>query len=681
MTRYPRTILISILIIFFSSFLLYPKSLNEISANREEIIDQDTKNLRAISLKILQEKLLDHDKSKTFPDELLTLSGLKTIIGYIVDNTNNDIIIFGRLDRRQPAMYIEDIVIALRNAWLKYAVLKSNTIAYSFPGCSIDPNPETIKRLQLIAQKIMASSSFERIEQELKAWKRICNEKQNVRVMGIPFDTRFARIMVEADYDMKCIVDGTDELNIPGLTSLADMKLEIIRQAIVNNRQITISPVSMDRFWFYPGANIYEEDQGIVLIKECPVTLLTEEMYVRAGGRYTPGHRADSLAKIFAESFSILYDAVEYERPIYRELENLFRLVALAKIIKFKSAHLEAGLDIDYLLERFQVSEEPVDKTLPGRSAVKEFEHCQDSGMGSRTAKLWMPSCGGVSVNIQPEPTNFVKNSTGMLSNLKARILNSRPAKTDLSWEVPETKEGLLSDNETSARIFDINNRNENFSTLSIKLDKDGAYQVFSGTNDPIYSSHKAIDIFRTVKARMNGTDLKKIVHFHLDKLPNIDKREAFKTTISMQAKRFEDVRLEVIDCDSRLIAKLTSAGEIKIDKIANSITYSTQGRFKNWYTFSFNFLSKVAGKIYQITLFVYAKTYELAHAFLQHLKSYVSPQNFKPIYLPDKVNEIFNEMKKTHNLKKGDIRIKVKDELDEIEIGKIIPRLEWRYV
>ena len=680
MTRSPHTVLISILILFLSSFVLYPNGLNENFAKREDFASQDTKIIRAISLKILQERLSNYNNSKSYPEELLRFTYVKTIMGYIIDKANNDIIIFGKIDPRQPAIYLEDLVIALRNAWLKYSPLKGNTYEYSPPGCSIDPNPDTIKRLQSVAQKITTSTSFERVEQQLKAWNRICNEKQNVRVMGIPFDTRFARVMVEADYDMKCIVDGTDVLNIPGLTSLSDMKLEIIRQAIINNQKITISPVSMDRFWFYPGTNIYEEEQGIVLIKQCPVTLLTEEMYIGSSGNYTAGYQADPLAKTFAESFSNLYGRVEYERPIYKELENLYRFVALAKIIKLKSANLEEGLDISYLLNSFQVSSEEVKKSLPGRSAIKEFQQRQEIDGGNKTAQLWMPSCGGVSINIRPEQANFFQNSAGMLSDLKARILNARRSKNDLSWDVPETKEGLLSNIENSARILDINNRNENFSTLSIRLDKDGSYQVFSGTSDPIYSSHKAIDIFRTVKARMNGTDLKQTVHFHLNELPSVDKREAFKTTIKMQAKKFNDVRFEVIDCDSRLLEKFTSPGEIRIDKTANTITYSTQGGFKNWYTFSFNFLSKVAGKIYQITVFVYAKTYELAHAFLQHLRSYISPQNFKPINLPDKINEIFNELKKSHNLKKEDIKIKVEDEFDEIEIGKTPLIVEWRY-
>ena len=109
--------------------------------------------------------------------------------------------VFGKVDTTSPDLYLEDFVIALRNAWWKYASLKGYTYYYSAPGCSIDPNPKTIQKLQQVGGKILSTSG--EVESSLKQWHAICSQPQKVRVLGIPFDSRFAKVMVDADYYMK----------------------------------------------------------------------------------------------------------------------------------------------------------------------------------------------------------------------------------------------------------------------------------------------------------------------------------------------------------------------------------------------------------------------------------------------------------------------------------------------
>ena len=96
--------------------------------------------------------------------------------------------------------------------------------------------------------------------------------------------------------------------------ALADMTLNEIRRAILQGEQISISPSSMNRFWFYPGKNIYEEDQGIILIKECPVILLTNQMYLTKSGQIIDVSDIDVLAQKFAEDFTKYYSAIA-EKP------------------------------------------------------------------------------------------------------------------------------------------------------------------------------------------------------------------------------------------------------------------------------------------------------------------------------------------------------------------------------
>jgi hypothetical protein len=400
---------------------------------------------RALSLRVLQERLTACQGKGSCPLELTQLAGINRVYGYVVDEVNHDIILIGRVDNRLPHIYLEDFIVALRNAWLKYAVLKGNTYYYSNPSCSIDPNPEVIQKLQAIGGKILGNPSTSDMEKGIEAWHKICRFPQKVRVMGIPFDTHFAWVMVKADYDMKRLVAGSDSLSIPGLISLSDMTLSKIKSDIVQGRPTSIPLSTMNRFWFHPGENSYKENKGIVIIKNCQVTLLTEEEYLHKSGKIAGKGRPNTMAQEFASNFTARYAKIAKQRPIYAELENLFRFVALGKIINFKSPQKEAALDLGYLLNHCPIPKKSVSRHLEGRSNVKHFEHRQDLQGGYKIIQLWLPSCGGVSIEIEISQKDFVKDTTGKLSELRAIVLNDRPTPDALFWDYPRKKVGVKS--------------------------------------------------------------------------------------------------------------------------------------------------------------------------------------------------------------------------------------------
>ncbi len=193
----------------------------------------------------------------------------------------------------------------------------------------------------------------------------------------------------------------------------------------------------MNRFWFYPGKNEYTEDTGIVIINQCPVILLTEEEHLCEGGGAVGKGHPNPLAQEFTETFSALYPEIANQRPIYTEMENLFRFVALARIIKFKSPHKAAGLDLEYLLSHYRIRKITIKHELPGRSNVKEFKHRRDFDGGYRIAHFYLPSCGGVEISIEIDQENFAKDTTGKLSKLRAAVLNARPSPEAFAWDFP----------------------------------------------------------------------------------------------------------------------------------------------------------------------------------------------------------------------------------------------------
>jgi len=392
----------------------------------------------AVSLRVLQERLGACMANGNCPHELLNLGGLTKIHGYVVDDANQDVILFGEVDSEVPPLQTEDFVIALRNAWLRYSTMEGNARYFSNPGCSIDPDPRVIGQLDDIKNWFRANNSGHGGDDAIQNWQQVCEQPQGVRVLGIPFNTRFAKVMIDADYYMKKLVNGSVQVGVAGFESLTDMTMKKIREDVVNNRPISVRIGGLNRFEFIPGGNTYLEDEDIVFIEKCPVTLTTEEEYLSTKGDQIGGTgQADPLAQQFADSFSVHYDEIAKKEPIYLELEGLFRFVALAKIMKEKGR----TLNLDYLLERFPVPENPVASTLPGISHVKDFEHRWDYQGGSRIAQFWLPSCGGVSIGINANPENFQQQR---MYELRETILQARPSLASLIWPFGKKRRNSL---------------------------------------------------------------------------------------------------------------------------------------------------------------------------------------------------------------------------------------------
>ncbi|TKJ36896.1 hypothetical protein CEE37_14365 [candidate division LCP-89 bacterium B3_LCP] len=390
----------------------------------------------AVSLKVLQSKLQQQELIRHLPEDLVKVAGLNRLVGYVVDEGNHDLIIIGLRRSGWSPVYLEDFVVSLRNAEMKYAEQQGHIYYYSHPGCSIDPNPDTLRRLKEIAQQINDTQTTEGINQFIEKWFSVSKELQTVRVLGIPFHTRFAKVMLQADYDMKSLVNGTDCPGVPGFKSLINIRFDEIQQAVRNSQPIQVSFVGMNRFWFYPGENHYLAGDGVCLIQSCPVTLLTEAAYIAASGQVTYTGSKDSAALEFTESFTRCYDQIAECLPIYRELENLFRWVALANMIEHKKSRREAGLDLDFLLNDFPVMETRVAERPEGQPAVKEFKYKREVPGGYEIVQFWSPSCGGVGIDIRGNDEDFSRLPAESSHRIRQSVVMDRPSRKYLTWPV-----------------------------------------------------------------------------------------------------------------------------------------------------------------------------------------------------------------------------------------------------
>lgn len=388
---------------------------------------------RAISLRSLQEHAEKCSDTAQCPG-YDTFFGLTKVFGVVIDPTARDLVIVGQVDPELPTLYTEDFVVALRNVWLKYAEHRGNTTIYTSLGCSIDPDPRVVEELQKL--DLGSNSSSSQRSQLMERWHSACRSPQEVRVLGMPFNTRFADVLVQADYDMKRLVDGSDSLEIEGFTSLSEKALAEHKAHALEGRAGELQMGFLNRFEFVPSECPYHQERGGYFLDDCPVQLITEEEYLKKTGVISGTGQANPLAQEFCEEFTAAYGEVARARPIYAEMEGLFRFAALAKLIHHKQDELAAaGVDLAYFLETYPIAENPVESTLDGISNVLEYQHRDKVENGYREWSVWLPSCGGVSIAYELGKNLIARQNAARWAILLLRAaLGQRPSMNTLFW-------------------------------------------------------------------------------------------------------------------------------------------------------------------------------------------------------------------------------------------------------
>lgn len=331
-----------------------------------------------------------------------TLCGITRLCGYIPDADNKDIILLGVVDPDLPPLHLQDLVVAMRNVWGGYDRISGRIRYYSDPGCSIDPNPAVIAQLRDFEMTHAEASTPEAAQKRIEEWKAIGSQPQKVRVMGVPFDSHFAKVMVDADYYMKRIVNGSVKLPVDGLMSLSDLDIEAQRQAIRKGKTTLELGGSLSRFWFSPGESTYEVREGATILRSCEVKLLTEAEFLNEHGVIAELGHADPSADKFAHIFTSKYDQIAAQRPIYRELKALFSLVAVARLMKDDRVDRVTGQSVAYLLRGYGVPCAPVSRAVNGLTDVRNIDENIETPKGTAHLGLIQSCCGGVSMGVHP---------------------------------------------------------------------------------------------------------------------------------------------------------------------------------------------------------------------------------------------------------------------------------------
>jgi Flp pilus assembly protein TadD len=228
-----------------------------------------------------------NEKWNDLPARLRHPGQIARVVGYRIDKANDDILLIGEQIPGAPALSIDDLIVGVRTVW------KENKT----PFCSLDPDPGNIAG------------------------------DQQVRVAGVPANSGFAQVMLDADYLMKRMMLNLEKVESPGYESLIELFKKKIQQQMPTGS-------NYNRFWFYPCplqiGDIQLSPDGTLVLFNTNMQVLSEQMVLSHQGLIGTG-KVDENADQWAASLTKALPKLESEYPEFQHLHGLFDLVLLAR--------------------------------------------------------------------------------------------------------------------------------------------------------------------------------------------------------------------------------------------------------------------------------------------------------------------------------------------------------------
>jgi hypothetical protein len=300
-------------------------------------------DMRMISLKGLQEAIIEGNQTGSIPDEVEFLAGLQRIEFVFVDQANNDIVIAGPAEpwvlrddgsvvgkvSGGTTMLLADLTVALRSV---------ETARNGGISCSIEPTAEGRRRLQALLADVKLQPGQN--PAVLEAAMKEAFGPQMIHLAGIPADSRFARVLVAADFEMKRFAMGLRPSTVAGLPSYVQMSRNAAHGAGQN-----------PRWWMACDYDSLTKSKDGLAWKLAGqgVKTMTEQDIVSRDGSVEGGGKKNKLAESWAQKMTDTYGELSREVPVFADLQNIMDLTVVATLIVQERLAERAGLDLSVL--------------------------------------------------------------------------------------------------------------------------------------------------------------------------------------------------------------------------------------------------------------------------------------------------------------------------------------------
>lgn len=315
--------------------------------------------MRMISLKGLQQAITEASQAgKMVPDEVEFLAGLQRIEYVFVDNDNQDIIIAGPAEpwelrddgfvvgsiSGKSTMRLADLAIAFRSV----EMARQEGIS-----CSIEPTPEGRLRLQGLLRRVQLRPGQN--PSILEASMKEAFGPQMIHLTGIPTDSRYARTLVAADFEMKRIAMGLTDSSVDGLPSYLQMSRNSPHRSNQN-----------PRWWMACNYDsLTRSEDGLTWqLSGQGVKTMTEQDLVAADGSVKGAGRTDKVAQQWADKMMEHFEEVSREMPIFSDLRNIMDMTVVATLITQERLATKAGLDLGVLTDGLHLASYEVPKAV-----------------------------------------------------------------------------------------------------------------------------------------------------------------------------------------------------------------------------------------------------------------------------------------------------------------------------
>jgi hypothetical protein len=375
--------------------------------------------LRKISLKRLERILSQRLAAGEQPDdEMRHLAGLTRIEYVFCYPETAEIVIAGPaepwaddltgrtigLATGRPVMDLEDLAVALR-------CFPPSGESTQSVVCSIDPTQEGLAGLQ----------------QFLSQWGRHANPSQTqtlvhglqqsmghqvITVGGVPADTHFAQVMVEADYRMKLIGIGLEKPPVK--------LISYVERA----NPAAVSRNALARWYFVPNydcVRVSDDKLAMQLVGD-GVKLVGEDELVGKNGQRTGSGGQSRASEQFTRSFTEKYPELAARSPVYAQLRNCIDMLIAAAFIQQQGYYEQSQWDLGALGDEARYAVRTVNAPQRVASAVNAIW---------KGARLMTPIGGGVQIHAANALSSdrLMNDAGGELTTVRAGIdLKALPA-------------------------------------------------------------------------------------------------------------------------------------------------------------------------------------------------------------------------------------------------------------
>jgi hypothetical protein len=319
-------------------------------------------------------------------DDMLCLAGLTRLRYLFIYPDSGDIVIAGEAEgwvrnpsgrivglmSGRPVLELQDLVVAMR----AYPPGKQHG---PLIGCSIDPTPEGLARMQQFLRSIGTQLSSEDQTDFIVNGLRTSLGMQKVAIKGISPSTHFAQVMVEADYRMKLIGIGLERPPIP-LTSYVDRA-----------NPSTVGRNALQRWFFTPDYRCVRtsEDHTAMELVGDGVKLVGADELVAADGQRQKSKGTNAASVSFVNGFTKKYPRLAAVSPVFAQLRNLIDMAVAAAFMQQNDYYGRAGWDMGVFADEGKFAVETFNAPLEVESAVNSVW---------KNNQLMTPIGGGVEV-------------------------------------------------------------------------------------------------------------------------------------------------------------------------------------------------------------------------------------------------------------------------------------------